>query len=767
MTIYRAVLGALASRTLRPSLPLSLGHVRLFKPGTSARDVWDALAATHAPPVEVIVEPPPRKGPGNLADPQYKTLTDAISNGDLGQLQKFFGENLNPKSARIFENGYTALHFAVYNEKSIIVDYLIRYKLSEKDLETKDDYGSTALSIAARYGVGKSIAKSLVRMNKKLLTISDDYEKIPVELACSTIREDLTRYLYRKTPLEYLEGDRGFYILKECIIVKAHVIKEDKHRSCVEKMQDFLQPFTEGFERCVGLWSETLKQIRQEFEDENQRRIQENEETNQENQQTIQENEETNQENQENQWLIQETEETDLENQQTIQQTNQETNGDTEESSFIEKCVILLVLMAFVIIALPIAVPFLLIAFAVVITLEMLLSMLLLLGIWIQVALRLLASMLSRILAKNIYDGKLMDKYACEVISLICQPLSDSELDQKHFVQSGAAVNTIIHAIKNDIPIIVKEIIKANKNIFWRSLNLEDSRNMFARAVAHRQEEVAHLLYEFAKEDTNMVITIDKDGNNILHLAAKLAPPYQLGRISGSAFQLQNELRWFKGVGEIVPRSYRENKNNKGETPLEVFVREHKDLLKEAEEWGKRTAQSSTVVGALIITIMFAMAFTVPGGNDQSTGFPILLHKTPIPFMIFMVSDALSLFAASSSVIIFLGILTAHHAAEDYRKYSLVIWGLTFLFISIATMTIAFCAALFIMLQGRLVVVILITLVAGIPIKWFVQLQFPLLVDIFCLTLGPNLFDRREMSWMNRMIKGVVDLWMWSVGRFK
>ncbi|GLT90071.1 hypothetical protein SLE2022_080230 [Rubroshorea leprosula] len=368
--------------------------------------------------------------------------------------------------------------------------------------------------------------------------------------------------------------------------------------------------------------------------------------------------------------------------------------------------------------------------------------------------------MLLRILAKNIYAGKLMDKYACEVIYLICQPLS--KLDDKLLMESGA--DAIKNAIKNDISIIVKEITKANKNILWRSLNLEDSRNMFAWAVAHRQEEVARLLYEFAKEDRNMVNTIDKDGNNILHLAAKLAPSYQLGRISGSAFQLQSEQRWFKDVGEIFPRSYHERKNNNGETPLEVFVREHKDLLKEAEEWGKKTAESSTVVGALIITIMFAVAFTVPGGNDQSTGFPILSHKTPIPFMIFMVSDALSLFAASSSVIIFLGILTAHHSAEDYRKYSLVIWGVTCLFISIASMTIAFCAALFIMLQGRLVVVIPITLVAGFPITWFVHLQFPLLVDIFCLPLGPNIFDRRESSWMNRMIVDMVRWYLWLKG---
>ncbi|GLT69610.1 hypothetical protein SLA2020_417470 [Shorea laevis] len=150
---------------------------------------------------------------------------------------------------------------------------------------------------------------------------------------------------------------------------------------------------------------------------------------------------------------------------------------------------------------------------------------------------------------------------------------------------------------------------------------------------------------------------------------------------------------------------------------------------------------------------MFAVAFTVPGGNDQSAGFPILLHKTPIPFMIFMVSDAVSLFTASSSVLMFLGILTSHYSDEDYRKTFLLIIGLTSLFVSIATMTIAFCAALFIMLQGQggLGLVIPITLLAGIPITCFVLLQFPLLVEILGLTLSPNIFGKKETSWMGIM----------------
>ncbi|GLT90055.1 hypothetical protein SLE2022_080070 [Rubroshorea leprosula] len=352
-----------------------------------------------------------------------------------------------------------------------------------------------------------------------------------------------------------------------------------------------------------------------------------------------------------------------------------------------------------------------------------------------------------------------MDAYAHEVISSICHR-SLSELDQNQFVQIRA-VEATFQAIKNGIPDIVKEITKANADILWSSTDPEDSINIFACAVAYRQEELVRFLKEFAEEDANMVTTSDEDGNNMLHLTAKLAPPYQLGCISGSAFQLQSELRWFKGVEEIVPSFYRKHKNNNRETPLEVFVREHGRLLKEAVEWVKKTAESSTVVGTLIITVTFAAAFTVPGGPEQSTGFPIFLHKTPVPFKVFMVSDAISLFAASSSVIMFLGILTSRFAYEDFHKSLPIrlVMGLSSLFISIATMTAAFCAALYITLEGRWGVVIPITLLAGIPVTFFVVMQFPLLVEIYVSTSRANIFDREVASWMGIMTETLARLW--------
>ncbi|EOY20784.1 Binding-like protein [Theobroma cacao] len=195
----------------------------------------------------------------------------------------------------------------------------------------------------------------------------------------------------------------------------------------------------------------------------------------------------------------------------------------------------------------------------------------------------------------------------------------------------------------------------------------------------------------------------------------------------------------------IVPPRF--DQNNKGETPYEAFDRSHAELVKEGEKWMKDIAQSSTVVGTLIITIMFAALFTVPGGPDQDTGVPLLLKNKP--FKVFIISDAISLFASTTSVLIFVGILTSRYTADDFLKSlpNKLIIGLSSLFISIATMMVAFSSTVIIMVKGQLEIVIPIVLLAGIPIGLFVWLQFPLLVKIFISTYGPGIFDRK-MKWV-------------------
>ncbi|GKV29689.1 hypothetical protein SLEP1_g38594 [Rubroshorea leprosula] len=282
------------------------------------------------------------------------------------------------------------------------------------------------------------------------------------------------------------------------------------------------------------------------------------------------------------------------------------------------------------------------------------------------------------------------------------------------------AVEAAFKAIKNDNPDIVIEITKANENILWSSTDPEESTSLFACAVTNRQEKVAQFLRELgASTGRNIVNFIDEDGNNMLHVAAKLAPHSKSSHISGPALQLQSELRWFESVRAIVPWPYKEQKNNAGETPFQVFAREHKDLLKEAEEWMKKTAESSTVVGALIITIMFAAAFTVPG------------------------------------VLMFLGILTPRYGYQDFLISLPLKWmiGACSLFISIATMAVAFCASLFIMLKGRLVVFIPITLLAVIPVILFMLVQSKLVLEIYSSTCRSHIFGPSFATTLGKYVR--------------
>ena len=174
-----------------------------------------------------------------------------------------------------------------------------------------------------------------------------------------------------------------------------------------------------------------------------------------------------------------------------------------------------------------------------------------------------------------------------------------------------------------------------------------------------------------------------------------------------------------------------------------VFTRTHKELVTDGEKWMKSAAESYTITAALITTIVFAAAITVPGGNNQDTGVPIFTNNPA--FTIFAVSDAMSLFTAVMSLLMFLSILTTRFAEEDflYKLPRKLIIGLVTLFISTTTMIIAFGAALFIVFgQKNPSLLIPIGALTGLTITFFVALQFPLVVDLTRSTYGRSIFRR-------------------------
>ncbi|GJV15187.1 ankyrin repeat-containing domain, PGG domain protein [Tanacetum coccineum] len=279
------------------------------------------------------------------------------------------------------------------------------------------------------------------------------------------------------------------------------------------------------------------------------------------------------------------------------------------------------------------------------------------------------------------------------------------------------------------------ELIRRYPDLIWK-VN-DDNQSIFHIAVKHRHEGIYNLLYEIGAMKDMITPLKDEDENNMLHLVGKTAKQKRLADVSGFALQMQRELLWFEEVKNMIPPSYRERKNKEGLTTHELFAKEHKELVTQGEKWMKGTANQCMVVAALIATIVFAAAFTVPGGYDQNDGIPMFYSKAT--FVVFVVADAISLFASSASILIFLSILTSRYAEHDFLKSipNKLMAGLATLFISIATMTLAFGVSFFVLYKkGFLWIPILIGVFALLPVILYLCLQYGLFSDIIRSTYG-------------------------------
>ncbi|CAH1440984.1 unnamed protein product [Lactuca virosa] len=161
----------------------------------------------------------------------------------------------------------------------------------------------------------------------------------------------------------------------------------------------------------------------------------------------------------------------------------------------------------------------------------------------------------------------------------------------------------------------------------------------------------------------------------------------------------------------------------------------------------KETASQSMVVAALIATIVFAAAFTVPGGYNQTNGVPMFFHKRS--FIVFVISDAISLTFSSVSLLIFLSILTSRYAEDDFLELlpKRLMRGLTTLFFSIAAMMVAFSVSFFVLYQNMIWIPIVISAIASIPVILYARLQYDLLGDVYNSTYtSKNLFKPEKLK---------------------
>ncbi|KAK4275364.1 hypothetical protein QN277_018458 [Acacia crassicarpa] len=241
--------------------------------------------------------------------------------------------------------------------------------------------------------------------------------------------------------------------------------------------------------------------------------------------------------------------------------------------------------------------------------------------------------------------GKMKQQHvqAAEILKLVCENVMFLNEEKK-----DKTVTALIAAAREEKVEFLLRVTKANPKLVSLVTFRQRKENVFIEAVAHRRAEIFNFLCGLHVGATRL------SPKYLLHVAASLGPPSYLNQISGAALQMQRELQWFKAT-EIMVDFGHWKLFHKRQRPLDLFKENHKELRKEGERWMKDTASSCSVVGALIVTIMFAVAFTVPGGNDQNSGYPMFLENKL--FKVFLISDALSLFSSTTSVLTFLGIL--------------------------------------------------------------------------------------------------------------
>ncbi|XP_034684485.1 uncharacterized protein LOC117913589 isoform X3 [Vitis riparia] len=339
---------------------------------------------------------------------------------------------------------------------------------------------------------------------------------------------------------------------------------------------------------------------------------------------------------------------------------------------------------------------------------------------------------------KHIYETKWVHVRSSQLLDCIFEEIPNLTMESR---QMSGMDHALYDAIKHGIVEFVVKLMKQDHESIWRK-GIK-GRTMFSHAIVLRQEKIFSLIYGLGIKKNIVARRHDIFHNNILHLAGKLSPPSQLDRVSGAALQMQRELQWFKEVESMVQAKYKEEFNEYHKTPSTVFTEEHATLVKEGESWMKSTAASCMVVATLIAALMFTTAFTLPGGTKSDTGIPVFIGHGA--FMVFIVADSLSLFSSSTSVLMFLGILTSRYAEEDFLKSlpNKLIIGLSSLFFSLLSMMVAFGSAIYVVLSHRIAwVSIPLIVLACIPITFFALLQFPLLVEIVMCTYGRSIFDK-------------------------
>ncbi|TKY71877.1 Ankyrin repeat and KH domain-containing protein mask [Spatholobus suberectus] len=192
---------------------------------------------------------------------------------------------------------------------------------------------------------------------------------------------------------------------------------------------------------------------------------------------------------------------------------------------------------------------------------------------------------------------------------------------------------------------ILEFLFKYHPDLLFE-VDSREQRSFLHIAILYRQESVYRLILSKGASKNVMIRLVDFEGNNVLHLAGKLAPEERFGLSSTTVLMCSEEI-WFQEVEKIVPPAMKTKRNKDGWTPKELYYWSHKELHKESISAVKAMANTLVVVATLIITLGITGAITIPIKDIDSRHTPIFRKKTWYTFFFLSVAFGTCFCAAS------------------------------------------------------------------------------------------------------------------------
>ncbi|CAL9202311.1 unnamed protein product [Musa hybrid cultivar] len=189
-------------------------------------------------------------------------------------------------------------------------------------------------------------------------------------------------------------------------------------------------------------------------------------------------------------------------------------------------------------------------------------------------------------------------------------------------------------------------------------------RSVLQVAIKHGNREIVRTIREMTRGKNPILPSwllsrVDKrTGRTILHLASATAPEH-----NQDPLQMQDELRWFETVRDMVPKELVYSRNAQEMTAEEMFTESHREMLKSCKG---QLMETGRLCSGLIAAVVFASSFSIPGDKDPATGNPVYFGRAA--FKVFSHAYVIGLSCAATSLVLFLSLAMSPNKEQQFRR---------------------------------------------------------------------------------------------------